>query len=120
MPRLMAWLLLTVALAGPMLTHAEAAEDLAHLLKLEGYWGEIEHPDGGVGDDPNVASVWRAGPTFDACQFVIPSWDSLVIVASLEALPRLDPNMRGRHGCQAAWSLARAPTRAAWLQVFLI
>ncbi len=116
MPRLAAWLLLVVALAGPMLTHAEAAEDLARALIGAGDAGGIGTPDGRVGDDPNVASVTRTGPTVDAFRQAMPAWDApAVVVRVVGPLPR-DPEARRGNGCHAP---GPASARAAWLQVFL-
>jgi hypothetical protein len=119
MPRPLAWLILTVALSGPMLTHAEAAEDLARVLIGATAQGEIETPDGGVGDDPNVASVWRLGPSVDPSPCATPAWDSPPSLAP-PGLAAADPVTR-RGGRRRRASLpvpTTAPERAAWLQVF--
>src|SRR3954447_24698610 len=69
-------LCLAIALAGPLLTHAEAASDLARSLAelLDGRG--IEPPDGGIGDDPVVASTTRLCPS-DLCWAEKPVLDGL-------------------------------------------
>ena len=119
MPRPAALLFLLIALAGPLLTHAEAADDLARALIGVQDRGRIEAPDGGVGDDPNVASVGRAAQTVDTLHVATPAWDSPPSASPLD-FPSIDPSasLLRRSRC-ASWPFPTAPRRAAWLQVYL-
>ncbi len=122
MPRPVAFLLLVIALTGPMLTHAEAADDLARVLVGVEASGEIETPDGGVGDDPNVASVWRAAPeiaNFGCADSVWIAEEPLGVVLKNHGAAG---EGRGRPGraANAAWPFAGSNERRARLQVFLI
>jgi hypothetical protein len=107
---------LALALAGPLLTHAEAADDLARSLSDALELRHIDPPDGRVGDDPIVASVWRASPTPDVAHFAIPAWDGLATTPTLSLLV-WEPGTLQR-GRGVFWLCQMIPKRHAWLQHF--
>jgi hypothetical protein len=85
------------------------------MLMLERDAGEIEIPDGGVGDDLNVASVSPAGPTFDVLQFAMPVWGEPPIVCELP----LSPREASQYPCDIPRLCSTVPERLACLQCFL-
>jgi hypothetical protein len=61
MSRLFGWLALIAALSGPLLRHAEAADDLARSLAELREPASTEETDGGVGDEPELGLVRSSG-----------------------------------------------------------
>jgi hypothetical protein len=116
MPRLVTMLCLIIAFSGPLLTHSEAADDLARSLVEMLDRGHIEPPDGGVGDDPIVASSWRAGPALDSVWSLTPIW--VGPTTALALLPP-DPGTRRRRRRVPSWPSPSTAPRQAWLQLFL-
>ncbi len=119
MPRPVAWLLLILAFAGPLLVHAEAAEDLERFLIESGDRCEIEPPDGGVGDTPVEVSAWRVGPTADSPHFDIPALDTSA-TSSPHGLLSRDPRLGRRRGPGPLRPHPTTPRRHALLEHFLI
>jgi len=119
MPRPVAWLLLVLAFAGPLLAHAEAAEDLERFLIESGDRCEIEPPEGGIGDNPVVASAWKAGPTVAVPQFLALALD-FASASSAPGLVSRDPRLGLRCRDGPSWRFPTIPRRHALLQHFLI
>jgi hypothetical protein len=119
MPRLAPFICLLIALSAPLLTHAQAAEDLERILVELLEPGELETPDGGVGDEPIIASVWRAVPILDLVQLAMPACEGFTDVASLDLPPRDRSLLRlCRRG--DPWLFPETSQRQSWLQHFLI
>jgi hypothetical protein len=117
MHRTVPLLCLAIALAGPLLTHAEAASDLARSLAelLDGRG--IESPDGGIGDDPVVASTSKPCPSSDLSWAEEPALDGLTPLFILAPPPSgAGAARRRRRG--GTWPSATARKRHAWLQLF--
>jgi hypothetical protein len=106
MTRLFGYLALTAALSGPLLRHAEAAEDLARALAELRDPGSAEETDGGVGDEAELgllrADEGRVGPAVNQGG----SADGPISLAPLHFEPacsafRLGPHVRFRSGRRA-------------------
>src|SRR4051794_29029147 len=110
-------LCLAIALAGPLLTHAEAASDLARSLAelLDGRG--IESPDGGIGDDPVVASTSKLCPSSDLSPAEEPALDGLTPLHIL-APPAWGAGESRRRCRGGTWPSIAARRRHAWLQFF--
>ena len=110
MPRSMAWMLLVLALSGPLLTHAEAADDMARTWAGSTEEGDFTIEDGGVGDDPVVAADWPHGPSVEDSSHRVCEW-ARVAVTFEGAIRRIGTPVDE----PVAWPRG---DRQAWLQVF--
>ena len=119
MPRPVAWLLLILAISGPLLTQEEAAEGLERFLIESGDRCEIEPPEGGIDEVPVEVSAWKVGPAVDAGRLAAIAPDALA--SPFPAIPfdrRTCPGRNDRRGL--SWPPPMKVPRHAWLQRFLI
>src|SRR4051794_5718195 len=117
MHRTVPLLCLVIALVGPLLTHAEAASDLARSLAelFDGHG--IESTDGGVGDDPIVASTSKFYPSSELSCAENPALVGLTPLSIFTPSPSgASASLRRRRG--ETWPSIIARQRHAWLQLF--
>jgi len=106
MPRPVAWLLLILAISGPLLTQEEAAEGLERFLIESGDRCEIEPPEGGI-DEVDAGRLAAIAPDALASPFPAIPFDR-----------RTCPGRNDRRGL--SWPPPMKVPRHAWLQRFLI
>src|SRR5438105_3999912 len=117
MPRSVALLLLTLALAGPLLTLAEAASDFGRSLAELAHPRGVEAIDDGVGDEPIVTCATKDHPGLDPVSVSVP-FDEPALVPVARPMPvTLGMVHRQRKGVSLPAATARE--RHAWLQLFL-
>ncbi len=119
MLRPLAWICLIVALTGPALAHAEAADDLARSLVGILDEGQVAPIDGGVGDDPIEVSIGPSGSELCHGQ---PAWSTppdLATVLAVEQL-RTGPISTYLRLWAESWPYPATTRRHVWLQTFLI
>ncbi len=119
MCRPLTWICLIVALAGPSLAHAEAADDLARSLVGARDEGQVRPIDGGVGDDPVEAAFGPAAPASGSDHA-----DSMVgddrAGARIVGLGRPGSSRGTRRFRRDSWPLPHPTRRHVWLQTFRI
>jgi hypothetical protein len=125
MPRLLSLSFLVLSLAGQPLRQAEAAGDLTRILAhFADADGELEVPDGGVGDDSGVAVMEAEMGHAASAWCVSPGdlWAPPHRLSPSSLTPSSTPGLaavRGRPG-QVPWLPTRAGQRQAWLQLLQV
>jgi hypothetical protein len=108
---------LLAALTGTPLRQAEAADDLSRALAELCQPGQIEIPDGRVGDDSELGTLRPASHLTlsferDSCSGTTPIWP-------LPVAFQFDPLSARRWHGRATWPRDPARFSRAWLQIFL-